>query len=139
MSREAAIRERVFIDAGALRWRATGEVIRGYTDRDGYSRFKVRWLGRTFDYGAHRVVWFLHHGAWPFPEIDHINRDPSDNRIENLRCATRSDNMRNRCEEALRGLRHSRRPPASVSPDVAIGRDCAPVAPAPFDATAVPA
>lgn len=28
-------------------------------------------------------------------EVDHLNRNPSDNRIENLRWATRSDNMRN--------------------------------------------
>lgn len=30
------------------------------------------------------------------PEIDHINRDKSDNRIENIRWSTRSENSRNR-------------------------------------------
>ena len=28
-------------------------------------------------------------------EVDHINRDPQNNRVENLRWATRSDNLRN--------------------------------------------
>lgn len=44
---------------------------------------------------AHRVVWALHHGVWPEGEIDHINQQPADNRIENLRVATKSLNMRN--------------------------------------------
>ena len=35
-------------------------------------------------YYEHHVVWFYIHGVLP-SEIDHINGDPSDNRIENLR------------------------------------------------------
>ena len=45
--------------------------------------------------GAHRVVWLLHHGDWPKNEIDHVNGDSLDNRIENLRDVTKSENMRN--------------------------------------------
>lgn len=33
---------------------------------------------------VHHLVWFLHHGYWP-TNLDHINKDKSDNRIENLR------------------------------------------------------
>lgn len=43
---------------------------------------------------AHRVVWAMHHGDWP-EVIDHINGDPGDNRIENLRSGTQADNLRN--------------------------------------------
>ena len=43
---------------------------------------------------AHRVIWKMVHGTEP-PEIDHINGDPSDNRLVNLRAATREQNMRN--------------------------------------------
>lgn len=42
-------------------------------------------------YLAHRIAWFYVHGFWP-KEIDHINRDRSDNRMANLRIATRSQN-----------------------------------------------
>jgi hypothetical protein len=35
----------------------------------------------------HRFVWWLAHGSCP-AQLDHINRDPSDNRLENLRPAT---------------------------------------------------
>lgn len=45
---------------------------------------------------AHRVIWAIVHGDWPVEEIDHINCDPSDNRIANLRLASRAENQRNK-------------------------------------------
>ena len=45
---------------------------------------------------AHRVAWFLSHGRWPTADLDHINGDRSDNRLCNLREATRSQNLANR-------------------------------------------
>lgn len=50
-------------------------------------------LGRMLS--AHRVVWAIVHGEWPSDLIDHINGDPGDNRISNLRCVTASGNMSN--------------------------------------------
>jgi hypothetical protein len=50
-------------------------------------------------YMAHRLAWLLHYGAWPEHEIDHINNDPADNRIENLREATRSQNSKNQSSQ----------------------------------------
>ncbi|WP_170935612.1 HNH endonuclease [Sphingopyxis indica] len=44
---------------------------------------------------AHRVIWTIVHGYWPKGDIDHINGDPSDNRLANLREATRSQNNMN--------------------------------------------
>lgn len=62
-----------------------------------------RKAGEIFNvpFRAHRVIWALHYGEWPKNVIDHINGDPSDNRIENLRDVSRSvnqKNMRRRCD-----------------------------------------
>jgi hypothetical protein len=46
-------------------------------------------------YQAHRIAWALHHGEDPAGEIDHINHDPLDNRIENLRVVSHQENHRN--------------------------------------------
>lgn len=54
---------------------------------------KVCVLGKR--YYAHRLAWMYIHGTWPEHEIDHINGDPSDNRISNLRPATRLENCQN--------------------------------------------
>ena len=36
-------------------------------------------------YSAHRLAWFYIYSEWPDYEIDHVNRNKSDNRIVNLR------------------------------------------------------
>lgn len=45
---------------------------------------------------AHRAIWFEQHGFWPDCDIDHIDGDKNNNKVENLRLATRSENMANR-------------------------------------------
>ena len=47
-------------------------------------------------YLAHRLIWLYVYGEWPAGEIDHINGVRSDNRLSNLRVATRSQNSANR-------------------------------------------
>ncbi len=46
-------------------------------------------------YRSHRVCWALVHGEWPVAIIDHVNGDPADNRLANLRLATNSENTAN--------------------------------------------
>jgi hypothetical protein len=58
---------------------------------DGYCR--IRLFG--VEYYAHRLAVAHHTGEWPVGDLDHANLDRSDNRIANLRLATRSQNQAN--------------------------------------------
>lgn len=60
--------------------------------KDGYL---MGWINKT-PYLAHRIAWKIFHEVDPEFEIDHINTDKSDNRIANLRKATRNNNQHNR-------------------------------------------
>jgi len=46
-------------------------------------------------YHAHRIAWRLAMGRWPTGVIDHINGDPSDNRLVNLRDVSQGTNQEN--------------------------------------------
>ena len=45
---------------------------------------------------AHRVAWAIYYGVDAAENIDHINHDPADNRISNLRLASFAENAKNR-------------------------------------------
>lgn len=83
-------------ETGEITWlvnrgsRATKGAIAGYLRADGY---RVIRLNKKTMY-AHRIAWWFVYGAPP-ALIDHINRNPSDNRISNLRKADRSINAIN--------------------------------------------
>ncbi|MFA6198823.1 MAG: HNH endonuclease [Bacteroidales bacterium] len=47
-------------------------------------------------YKAHRLIWLYTYGTWPDDFIDHIDGDKHNNRIDNLRNATNSENQCNR-------------------------------------------
>lgn len=44
---------------------------------------------------AHRVAFAHYYGRWPERQIDHINGNPADNRIKNLRDVSIQENCRN--------------------------------------------
>lgn len=46
-------------------------------------------------YYIHRLAWLYMTGDWPKKQIDHINRDKSDQRFANLRDVAKSRNMLN--------------------------------------------
>ena len=79
-----------FVLAGAR----AGQVL-----RSGYRSITINRRGCL----EHRLAWLLTHGCVPDADmdIDHINRDRTDNRIENLRVVSRSQNMHNTRRSAL--------------------------------------
>ena len=69
----------------------------GYKARNGYLIVNYSFNGKIRKYLIHRLIWIWHQGNDP-DTVDHINRDRSDNRIENLRDVSLSVNHMNRCD-----------------------------------------
>lgn len=61
------------------------------------SRLQGYWALRLdgVSYKAHRVAWFYVYKRWPKQDLDHVNRIRGDDRIANLREATRRQNIVN--------------------------------------------
>lgn len=75
-------------DTGTFTWRLTGKVSGASIGKRGYRQICVD--GQR--YYAHRLAWLYVYGQWPAGQVDHINRSRHDNRIANLRLATRQQN-----------------------------------------------
>lgn len=69
---------------------------KSYHHGGGYRIIAIRDGAFRKEYGAHRLAWFYVYGVWPKGQLDHINGKRDDNRIANLREATRSQNGANR-------------------------------------------
>jgi hypothetical protein len=84
-------------DTGVFTWlRVKGRRVRvgalsGKANGGGY--FQIGVDGRI--YYAHRLAWLYVHGEWPVASIDHVNCDRCDNRLANLRPATKAQNAAN--------------------------------------------
>ena len=67
-------------------------------NKAGYLRVSI--FGKK--YYAHRVVWALQYGRWPDEKdhIDHIDKNKTNNKVENLRCVSASHNHRNTKRQA---------------------------------------
>jgi HNH endonuclease len=63
----------------------------GWSDKEGY-----RIVGLVSHFKAHRLIWKWMTGEEPPDDPDHSNRDRGDNRWDNLRPATRAQQMSNR-------------------------------------------
>jgi hypothetical protein len=79
-------------DHKTLSWIKAGDVVGRESTKNGYRSTSLS--GKQ--YYQHRLAWLYVYGEWPTSAIDHINGDKSDNRIANLRLATRSQNQQNR-------------------------------------------
>jgi hypothetical protein len=68
----------------------------GYVNTMGYVAINI---AKTM-YLAHRLAWLYVHGELPDSELDHIDRNPSNNSISNLRQADRRTNNYNKGKQS---------------------------------------
>ena len=90
------LKERYWYDreAGLVRNRKN-HVVKGY-ERRGYLRKDIYIDGKQHFVSLAYIVWAVTHDSMPVGQIDHINGNPKDNRVENLREVTPSENDMNR-------------------------------------------
>lgn len=84
------LREKFIYADGFLKKKSSGKIF-GCCRPDGYRRGFINYKR----YYVHRLIWIFHYGN-ELPEfIDHIDGDPRNNHIENLRAATKQQNNAN--------------------------------------------
>lgn len=83
-------------DTGRFTWiksnRGLVGCVAGSMHHSGYRQIRVQ--GRVFL--EHRLVWAFHHGRMPDTDLDHIDRDKTNNKISNLRRANDVLNSQNK-------------------------------------------
>ena len=94
------LREKLSYDpcTGVFKWlslppkskKRTGDIA-GCYDNNGYCVIKID----RKKYYAHRLAWLYVYGEWPSGLIDHIDCEPANNRLSNLRVATYGQNVSN--------------------------------------------
>lgn len=76
------------------RGKRAGEPVGSIWSKRGVQYLDVRFRTRMF--AVHRLAWVLMYARWPDGEIDHIDRDGLNNRLDNLRDVPRMINLRNK-------------------------------------------
>lgn len=83
-------------ERGLLVNRKTGKMVKGIRmTHANYRRFGFWHHGKMKFLNYHWAVWAWHHGRFPEKQIDHVNGVETDNRIENLREVSGSENKLN--------------------------------------------
>ena len=80
-------------ERGKLVRRETGRMVKG-SMMGRYMSFNIKKRDKVMHFLYHRAVWAVVHGYLPMI-IDHINGNPYDNHIENLREVSASENNMN--------------------------------------------
>jgi hypothetical protein len=79
----------IFIDGNFYKKNNTN-IKTGWTAKDGRKYI----FHNGYAYLAHRVAWAFYYGQ-PDQDVDHIDGDPTNNRIENLRSVKHKENQQN--------------------------------------------
>lgn len=89
------------------------EFLKIQTNRNGYQHISIWYKGETKMYSIHRLVWKTFKGEIPEGyEVNHMDENPSNNRLDNLNLLTHKENMNwgtciERMASKLKGRKHS--------------------------------
>ena len=83
-------------ETGEFSFRSSGKPYKGCVDSAGYIQLHIYKDGRQLRVSAGRFCWFYVHGKMPEGTIDHIDRDRSNNALNNLRDVSQKVNNFNK-------------------------------------------
>lgn len=75
---------------GTLTWKNTNIEVGWF--QYGYRALEID----NVKYRAHHVIWMMKTGAWPIGKVDHKDRNGLNNKWDNLRLASDTENARNK-------------------------------------------
>jgi len=87
-------------DTGSMKWKVQNTLFANIGDEVGTpqlprKRYRIVCVDAE-KHRVHRIAWLLMMGNWPRHNIDHVDGDGMNNRWDNLREATGSENLYNR-------------------------------------------
>ncbi len=92
--RDYLVRNYEYLSDGRIRHKGSEKARKAVLGRR-YCNMVLGIKGRKYFLFYHQAVWLVCHGRWPKGEIDHIDGDRLNNRIENLRDVSSRQNMLN--------------------------------------------
>ena len=103
-------KRRLFVDEnGTVRWRTgrrQGEIAGYVKRRRNAVVYRSVGVDHTTTILAHHLAWFLQTGRWPTQQLDHVDGNGLNNKLENLR---ESSQLQNTWNSTLRKSKHGYR------------------------------
>lgn len=90
---------------GRIRNNKTGHIIKPDKEEKGYCRLTIKVNGKKKHYAVHRLVAIAFiPNPNNLPQVDHIDNDKSNNRVDNLRWVSNKENSQYRWERIRKAL-----------------------------------